>query len=137
MGTGTGVTPEGTFSAFFDPDPASVSRARTFAVGAVRQLGAQVDLALLELLVSELVTNAVVHAVSPVELELDLTAGEQLRVRVRDEGPGTPIVRQVGLLAEGGRGLGLIDATSQRWGVELADGGKYVWFEMGPDSSLL
>lgn len=130
------MTPAGTFSAFFDPDPASVARARNFAVAAVHQLGAQVDTALLELLVSELVTNAVVHAGSPVELEVDVTAGEQLRVRVRDEGPGTPILRHVGPMAEGGRGLDLINATSQRWGVEPAEGGKYVWFEMGPETSL-
>ena len=119
-------------SASFEPDPASVPRARRFAVEAIGLLRIPADAELLQLLVSEVVTNAVIHARSPIDVEIDLTAGERLLVRVCDEGAGIPIVQCPGPWSEHGRGLGLVDATSKRWGVAPAARGKCVWFELDP-----
>jgi anti-sigma regulatory factor (Ser/Thr protein kinase) len=82
-----------------------------------------------ELLVSELVTNAVLHARSPSSVQLE-RRGSHLWVAVRDESAMTPRIRDYGPEAVTGRGLLLVDRIAQRWGVEHDSGGKYVWFEI-------
>jgi anti-sigma regulatory factor (Ser/Thr protein kinase) len=82
-----------------------------------------------ELLVSELVTNAVVHAHSAVRVELT-TGDRRVTVKVFDEGAGWPRVERVSIWSERGRGLRLVELASNRWGVEPSDDGKYVWFEL-------
>ena len=79
------------------------------------------------LLVSELVTNSVLHGGPPVvvAVECDSTA---LRVRVRDGSPELPVPKSAGLDAEGGRGLDLVQSISADWGVEKTHDGKHVWF---------
>jgi anti-sigma regulatory factor (Ser/Thr protein kinase) len=80
-----------------------------------------------ELLVSELVTNAVLHART--EIRLDLHVGEHLRVAVADRSEAMPHLDRHRLV--GGWGLQLVDRLAAVWGVErLATGGKAVWFEM-------
>lgn len=86
------------------------------------------------LVVSELVTNAVVHTVSHrVVCELR-DCGEQLRVSVQDEGcpAAAPRLRR-GSPEEGGRGLLLVDAVSSAWGAHHArhGAGRVVWAELG------
>ena len=86
--------------------------------------------AVAELLVTELVGNAVVHGSGPVGVTLEITGGA-LTVGVRDSHPGRPVLRHVGAEATGGRGVALVDALSTRWGTvpEPAGGpGKTVWF---------
>jgi anti-sigma regulatory factor (Ser/Thr protein kinase) len=84
-----------------------------------------------ELIVTELVTNAVLHGPGgPVLLALD-TGGRGVRGQVADPGPG---IRKQTLVArravdEGGRGLFLVDALSDGWG--LSDDESRVWFEVG------
>jgi anti-sigma regulatory factor (Ser/Thr protein kinase) len=108
----------------------SVARARR-AVAEVCRSHGRADLAdTAALLVSEVVTNAVLHGDGTVEVRAELS-GRILRVEVQDDGVGVPTVRRAGPEAEGGRGLALVDALSSRWGVESLAGGKYVWFLLG------
>lgn len=81
------------------------------------------------LLASELVTNAILHAHSGVDLTLELTE-DRVRVEVHDHGGGQPVHRDTPVEATSGRGLGLVDRLSVNWGV-IGDGlGKSVWFEL-------
>ena len=82
------------------------------------------------LLVSELVANAVTHAETGVTLQLDLSP-ERLRVEVRDEADGEPRARRPGHDDPTGRGLMIVEALADRWGVEPTPPGKTVWFELG------
>jgi PAS domain S-box-containing protein len=79
------------------------------------------------LAVSELVTNAVLHAHTEVELTV-VTAGDHLRIEVRDDNPALPAARSYDDHATTGRGLGLVAAVSDTHGIEsLGGAGKVVW----------
>ncbi|WP_405010153.1 ATP-binding protein [Kitasatospora sp. NBC_01539] len=78
-----------------------------------------------ELAVSELVTNALRHGGPPVRLRLRI-AGGSLRIEVQDGGPGSPVLRGPDPEAVSGRGLALVQAVSQEWGVRAARPGKIV-----------
>jgi anti-sigma regulatory factor (Ser/Thr protein kinase) len=84
-----------------------------------------------ELLVSELVTNAVTHGRGVVRLVIECI-DSSLSVTVSDDDPTTPRVKQAELMALGGRGLQMIDALASSWGVTPhSDGpGKDVWFRL-------
>lgn len=86
-----------------------------------------------QLLVTELVTNSVIHAgLGPGEqIELSVTRSPAgLRVEVVDGGPGfDPPPPPDDPFAESGRGLALVDMISDRWGI-ARDGGSRVWFEL-------
>ena len=79
-----------------------------------------------QLVVSELVTNAVLHAGTDVEIWLDVDP-KRLVVAVSDFGPGLPERRDAGPEDDHGRGLNLVDSLSSAWGVEIADPGTTVW----------
>ena len=101
------------------------ARARKLAVGGLVS-GEPRDI--VELLVSELVTNAVLHAHTEIELTVrDL--GDCIRVEVSDDSPRLPELHPAGL-TESGRGLQIVDALASRWGTEGRTGGKTVWFEV-------
>ncbi len=78
------------------------------------------------LVVSELVTNAIVHGAAPVELRLRLSSN-QLLVDVRDAASSLPLVRDAGPDARNGRGLHIVDTLSERWGTRPTPEGKSVW----------
>nr|WP_303709979.1 ATP-binding protein [Kutzneria buriramensis]WKX08687.1 ATP-binding protein [Kutzneria buriramensis] len=86
-----------------------------------------------ELGVTELVANVVRHVPDRrcVLVVLRLRAGEGVRVEVADGSPELPCVSaELSMEAEGGRGLVLLDAVADKWGVEpRSGGGKAVWFE--------
>jgi anti-sigma regulatory factor (Ser/Thr protein kinase) len=86
-----------------------------------------------ELLVSELVTNAINHGRTTCLLELTATS-TVLRAAVADDGGGAPQLRYAGPEAESGRGLAIVEALASRWGVEPTSSGKVVWFELNLDS---
>src|SRR4051794_36481840 len=113
------------------PDPAAPQQARRFVAEQLigDELAEARDVA--ELLVSELVTNAVVHAASPVEVEVDAGADE-IVVRVRDADTGPLVMRAGGgsELDEGGRGFLLVDRLAEAWGTEHRGGRKCVWFRL-------
>jgi anti-sigma regulatory factor (Ser/Thr protein kinase) len=81
-----------------------------------------------ELLTSELATNAIIHAASGFELEIDVD--RTIRVEVRDAGGGRPAVLHAGPQDGSGRGLGLVQALSSAWGVTPSSPGKTVWYEL-------
>ncbi|GHC53959.1 ATP-binding protein [Streptomyces cinnamoneus] len=83
------------------------------------------------LLATELVTNGVVHAKSPVTVYLSCRS-RTLRVDVHDTGQEAPARRAAGVDDESGRGLTLIDSCATAWGVTpAAQGrGKAVWFTL-------
>jgi CheY-like chemotaxis protein len=114
----------------FAADPRAASEARRF----VGQRGDAWDCAELVdnamLVASELVTNAVIHARTGVELRASF-ANRILRLEVLDRGPGTPDPRVATSQDENGRGLLLVSALAAAWGVESAsEGGKVVWAEL-------
>lgn len=82
-----------------------------------------------ELLTSELVTNAFVHAGSGADIRVALEPG-RLRVQVVDTGGGLLHRRAVDVTDIGGRGLFLVDVISRSWGTSSDPDGKAVWFEL-------
>jgi len=80
-----------------------------------------------ELAVSEVVTNATLHAHTAVELSIRLEP-EQLRVEVRDFNPVLPLQRHYDQHATTGRGMALVAAVTSSCGVTRMDDGKIVWF---------
>jgi len=82
-----------------------------------------------ELALSELVTNAVLHGRDPIILRLVRT-DHCVRVEVGDGSPVSPSFSMLDPTAVTGRGLMLISAASDRWGVEPDPQGKRVWFEL-------
>ncbi|MFJ3138087.1 ATP-binding protein [Streptomyces sp. NPDC086843] len=84
-----------------------------------------------ELLVSELVTNALRHGDGPGPVGLRLLRDEVLTVEVADGGSTlTPHPRRARTTDEGGRGLFLVAKLSRRWGSRPAPDGKVVWAEL-------
>jgi anti-sigma regulatory factor (Ser/Thr protein kinase) len=85
----------------------------------------------IELLVSELVTNAVVHGVGPVRIVADFD-GHRVRVEVHDRDPDHPQAHVTAPteLDEHGRGLQLVAMLADRWGSLRTGDGKAVWVEL-------
>ncbi len=107
-------------------ESASVGAARRFLLATLRTWSLEPLEWSAAQVVSELVTNAVIHAGTTVTLSFR-TEGAGLRVEVRDRSRRTPRQRHYGLSATTGRGLALVAALSSDWGVELAADGKTVW----------
>lgn len=86
------------------------------------------ELADVEIIVSELVTNALVHGEGSVRLRLTVDDGV-ITGEVIDEGTGFEAdVRERGVRDIGGRGLLLVGTVADRWGIH--DGSSHVWFEL-------
>ncbi|MER8188035.1 ATP-binding protein [Kitasatospora sp. NPDC094015] len=84
-----------------------------------------------ELLTSELVTNALVHTGKGAVLDAVLTAEQRLRIEVLDGTTRLPGRRPPTEWATSGRGLLLVEALADDWGVQLRGDGKVTWFELG------
>ena len=82
-----------------------------------------------ELLITELVTNGVQHAVSDVDVRIAVGA-TTVRVEVGDCSPTEPVVRTALLNDTDGRGMRIVDQVASRWGVDVRRTGKCVWFEL-------
>jgi anti-sigma regulatory factor (Ser/Thr protein kinase) len=111
------------------PDRAAAARARHFVGETMREWDCDDVIPDAELLVSELVTNAVLHARSASRVTIE-RQGTTLRISVFDTSPTRPRLRNYGPEAVTGRGLLLVDRISDRWGVEQMPTGKRVWFEI-------
>lgn len=81
------------------------------------------------LLTSELVTNAIVHAMSGPVLEVRIERG-RVRVAVQDTSPAVPVRQFAGAMASSGRGMAIVDRLARDWGVDHVPQGKRVWFEL-------
>jgi hypothetical protein len=85
------------------------------------------------LLVTELVANVVDHADGDVSLSLEVTSSDDwLRIAVLDGSAVLPVVQEVSIERPRGRGLLMVQMIATRWGSEAHQGGKRVWFELGP-----
>ncbi|MER7752318.1 SpoIIE family protein phosphatase [Kitasatospora sp. NPDC097643] len=109
-------------------DRAMVAHSRRFTreTLAAWGLGALADWA--ELLTSELITNALVHAGSPTQLRL--FCNRALTVEVADQEGEAPRIRRARAEDEGGRGMHLVNELAHRWGSRRTRDGKVVWFEL-------
>ncbi|MDQ4072562.1 MAG: ATP-binding protein [Actinomycetota bacterium] len=108
----------------------SASRARTFVRDLLASWHAEEFEEPATLLTSELVTNAVLHARSAVEVTVRLADG-RLWVGVSDAAAGPPVRKRYGPEAATGRGLLLVERIARAWGSESSATGKVVWFELG------
>ena len=109
----------------------SVRAARQFVQARCADLGLRkerCDDALL--LTSELVTNAVLHGRSEVCVEIVRSSDGRVRVAVHDENSRHPVPVAQDHDALDGRGLALVEAIADRWGVDERPMGKAVWFEL-------
>ncbi|MEU5208478.1 SpoIIE family protein phosphatase [Streptomyces sp. NPDC020742] len=108
-------------------EPAAAGRARELATGKLHEWGlAELSFAT-ELVVSELVTNAVRHASGP--LHLRLLRDRTLLTEVSDTGHTSPHLRHAATDDEGGRGLFIVAQLVQRWGTRYTPLGKTIWTE--------
>lgn len=116
----------------FPGEVGDVARARHFVRDQVRAWGLRAveDAALT--VVSELVTNAIVHAHSGCELVIS-NDSKVFRVAITDHGGGTPDITASDERTDHGRGLLLVSVICDAWGVEPLDGGKCVWAELRID----
>ncbi len=112
-----------------DPVPAAPATARHAVSAFVRALGLACVRETAELLVTEAVTNALLHGAPPIEVRATGDA-EHVRVAVSDHSPNQPVPRDPAPDEIGGRGLLLIDVLSTTWGVEPLEDGKSLWFEV-------
>jgi anti-sigma regulatory factor (Ser/Thr protein kinase) len=112
----------------FPPESLSVREARRFVVECDAVEG--VERGALELAVSELASNAVLHAGTPFEVTVErLTDG--VRVCVSDSHRSLPRPRDADPGTVTGRGLAIVKALSRELRFEETDAGKRVWFELG------
>ena len=108
--------------------PASVRRARALVGIQMDKWGLQESAYTAELLVSELVTNALAHAAGDVSLRLILD--HVLVCEVFDDAAAMPRLRIADDSDENGRGLRVVSQLAQRWGTRRTPDGKAVWFEL-------
>ncbi|MFF5500764.1 SpoIIE family protein phosphatase [Streptomyces roseolus] len=123
-----GIAPSDVAYWFLDPEDAAPGRARRLARRALARWDLEELTDSVELLISEVVTNAVRYAERPVTLRLLRT--DVLRCEVGDDSPQLPRQRRARDTDEGGRGLFLVNRLARRWGATRLSGGKVVWFEL-------
>jgi anti-sigma regulatory factor (Ser/Thr protein kinase) len=104
---------------------------RAFAVERLRALELTELRDDVELLLTELVTNVIIHARTRFEVRVE-PAGDGVRVEVLDGNPAMPVPGTLAAGALSGRGLTLVQSISARWGAQPEEEGKVVWFEVVP-----
>ncbi len=122
-----GILPETVAYWYLAPRPQTAGQARRLTRRTLGHWGLDSLVETTELMVSEVVANAVRFASRPITLRLLCT--DVLRCEVGDDSPVVPRMRHARLSDEGGRGLFLVDQLSQRWGATRVSTGKVVWFE--------
>ncbi|MFI0979667.1 SpoIIE family protein phosphatase [Streptomyces sp. NPDC021093] len=123
-----GIAPSDVAYWFLEPEEQAPGRARRLARRALERWGLEELSDSVELLVSEVVTNAVRYAERPVTLRLLRT--DVLRCEVGDDSPQLPRQRRARDTDEGGRGLFLVNRLARKWGATRLSSGKVVWFEL-------
>ncbi|WP_328868956.1 SpoIIE family protein phosphatase [Streptomyces sp. NBC_00287] len=108
-------------------DPAAVADIRARATRQVEAWGLEELAMTTELIVSELVTNAIRYAEPPIRLRL--LRDTRLTCEVSDASSTAPRLRHARSMDEGGRGLFLVAQLSQRWGARYTADGKIIWAE--------
>lgn len=114
----------------FDPDTAEIRRAREFVVTAAGDGDDTTELAdRLALVVSELASNAVLHAGTPFTVRVR-RGHDVVRVEVADRSAARPAPRPLDPTAVSGRGLAIVESLASAWGVQPSGAGKCVWAEL-------
>lgn len=108
-------------------DPAVVASARAMAVSQLVEWGLGELVMTTELIVSELVTNAIRHASGPIRLRM--IRHDILICEVSDASNTSPRLRHARTTDEGGRGLFLVAQLTRRWGTRYTPAGKIIWAE--------
>ncbi|MFK4273419.1 ATP-binding protein, partial [Streptomyces milbemycinicus] len=108
-------------------DPAFVARSRRDVTERLTEWGLDEAVFTTELVVSELITNAIQHAAPPIQLRL--IHDHSLICEVSDASSTAPHLRRARAFDEGGRGLLLVARLSQRWGSRQTTEGKTIWSE--------
>ncbi|MFE2725866.1 SpoIIE family protein phosphatase [Kitasatospora sp. NPDC059327] len=121
------VPPEATAAWSLEADPAAVARVRESATERLRAWGLEDLVFTTELVLSELVTNAIRYAGGPVQVRL--IRAERLTCEVSDPSATQPRMRRARLTDEGGRGLYLVAQLTNRWGSRYTRNGKTIWAE--------
>jgi len=116
------------------PEPSSAAAARRFVADALQ--GCAIDIDIVVLLVSELVSNVVLHAGTPLEVEV-ASRGAHMRISVTDGSSAVPTLKHDPPDSVTGRGLTMIATAAASWGIDLHAGGKSVWFEVPISSGPL
>ena len=119
--------------ATFPDDVRSAQAARSFVREQVVGC-AESTIEAVVLVVSELVTNAVLHARSAVSVEVRRCSRGGVHVEVSDSSRSMPVRTPPSDTALSGRGVALVEAVSTRWGVRSRTRGKTVWFEVDPET---
>jgi serine phosphatase RsbU (regulator of sigma subunit)/PAS domain-containing protein/anti-sigma regulatory factor (Ser/Thr protein kinase) len=118
-------------------DPAAVADVRARTNGLLERWGLQDAAFTTELILSELVTNAIRHAAGPIRVRL--LRDHTLICEVTDASSTSPHLRHAAITDEGGRGLFLVAQLAERWGTRYLPTGKVIWAEqalpgeLGPD----
>jgi anti-sigma regulatory factor (Ser/Thr protein kinase) len=124
-----------------DPLAQAVATARRFVREALPSLDGADMTENAELVVSELVTNATLHARTSMTITVARMPSGRVRISVRDHSTVVPQPRVYALTATTGRGLRLVDAVSIAWGVDRVPpehgAGKILWCEPAPDTSAV
>jgi anti-sigma regulatory factor (Ser/Thr protein kinase) len=112
----------------------AVAEARSFVAMTLRRWDLEALVVDAELMTSELVTNAVLHARTDVTVSVAVADGTA-EIGVTDASPLPPAPRWAAASAEGGRGLRLVDRVAAEWGVAFLGTGKQVWcrLDVGAD----
>lgn len=114
-------------------DPRSVGASRRFMTSTLEQWGERELADTITLLLSELVTNAVVHAQAAPDVTVRLLP-DRVHVEVTDTAPDTDPdavrAKELDETSTGGRGLAMVEALSMGWGSVPLPGGKVVWFDV-------
>jgi GAF domain-containing protein/anti-sigma regulatory factor (Ser/Thr protein kinase) len=126
-----GTSQDGMSTLHLEPVVESTPLARHWVAAHLRDLPGDVT-GCAALLTSELVTNAVLHAATPMCVTLHILP-DRIRVDVADGDPSFPAIKEYGQDAATGRGLTLFNTLASNWGVQAVDGGKIVWFELPVD----
>ncbi|MGH8926451.1 MAG: ATP-binding protein [bacterium] len=120
--------PPGVLERLFPPESQSAPAARKFVLEAGWSDDAETNLRLATV-VSEVVTNAILHARTAFVVTV-IPRREAIRVAVRDQSAVFPIRRAYQARQPTGRGLQIVEALADRWGVAKEPSGKTVWFEL-------
>ncbi|MET9604874.1 SpoIIE family protein phosphatase [Streptomyces sp. NPDC006512] len=113
-------------------DPALVSRVRAAATDRLGEWGMEESAFAVELLLSELVTNAVRYGRAPIRVRL--IRDRTLICEVHDGSSSAPRMRHAAITDEGGRGLFLVAQLAQAWGTRYTPSGKVIWAECALDA---
>lgn len=116
------------------PEPSAVSEVRKNALRRLTDWGLSDAAFVTELVVSELVTNAIRHATPPIQLRL--IHDRTLICEVSDASSTAPHMRRARTYDEGGRGLLLVAQLTQRWGTRPTPTGKTIWAEQSVEPEL-